>query len=127
MIDRLTSIPDRVKVGDERVMYEQPHWLAWSADRSDVTLQILPFDGPNIGCGRLSAPPRLMLDCGPAPRDAASAGQPPNGRYLAARKGARRLRIASRTITGAALGPGRSGEVIPKTTESHWSGGQREP
>ncbi len=108
-------------------MHEQPQRLAWTADRPDVTLQILPLDGPHIVCGELSAIPRFAPDDGPAPRAVATTGHPLNDLWPDGGKGPRRLRIAPRMIAGAALGPGRSGEVIPKTTESHWSGGQREP
>ena len=35
------------RVGDERVMHEQLRRLAQDADRPNVTLQILPLDGPH--------------------------------------------------------------------------------
>ena len=108
-------------------MCKQPQRLAWTADRPDVTLQILPLDGPQIVCGELSAIPRFVPDGGPASPDVANPGHSLNEFPLDGGSAAGLLRIAPGIPAGAALGPGRSGEVIPKTTESHWSGGQREP
>jgi hypothetical protein len=108
-------------------MYEQPQWLARPADRPDVPLQILPLAGPRTVCEALFAILRFVPDYDPASRDVPGTGVPPNDLSLGGGKGSCRLPIAPGMIAGTALGPGRSGEVIPKTTESHWSGGQREP
>jgi len=99
--------------------------LALSADRPDVVLQILAFEGPHTVLRELSA------DLGLAPgngvrQDAAGTRQFRNDITLGGRKYRHLRRITCQVLSKALPGPHRC-EVPPKTTESHWSGGQREP
>ncbi len=107
-------------------MNEQLQRLMRSADRPGVTLQIPVLDGPLTVLGELSA------NLGEPGSDAVhqdTAGT----RHLrndTSRGGGkeRYLRRMTRQVPAKALSrPHRCQEITPKTTESHWSGGQREP
>jgi len=108
------------------VMNERLQRLALSADRPDVVLQILAFEGPHTVLGKLSA--NLGLAPGNGVRqDAAGTRQFRNDITLGGRKHRHLRRITCQVLSKALPGPHRCKELTPKTTESHWSGGQREP
>lgn len=108
------------------VMNERLQRLALSADRPDVVLQILAVETPHTVLGKLSANPGSALGNG-VRQDAVGTMQFRNDITLGGRKN-RRPRRTTRTVLSKALpGPHRCKELTPKTTESHWSGGQREP
>lgn len=109
------------------VMNERLERLALSADRPDVVLQILAFEGPYTVLGELSANLGLAPGNEAVRQDAAGTGRfrknitPGGGKYRHLR------RITCQEASRALLGPHRCKELTPKTTESHWSGGQRVP
>jgi hypothetical protein len=108
-------------------MNEQLQRLASPAGRSSLTLQIRTFDVPPAVCGQLSAIPRFW-PCGEsARRGAARMGQLHNDPSPDGGKQARPHQVAVQMPARVSLSPGRCKELTPKTTESHWSGGQREP
>lgn len=125
MIDRLAMIPGYVKVGDERVMNEQPQWLARSADRPGERPQIVILARPFMALGELSA--NLGESGGVMPQDAAGTRNLGNAVPAADGHERSRRRITRQVIAKPLPGPHRCKEITPKTTESHWSGGQREP
>jgi hypothetical protein len=108
------------------VMNERLQRLALSADRPDVVLQILAFEGPHSVLGELSANPGLAPGNG-VRHDAAGTRQFRNDITLGGRKHRHLRRITCQVLSKALPGPHRCKELTPKTTESHWSGGQREP
>ena len=109
------------------VMNEQLQRLASPAGRSSLALQIRTFDVPPAARGQLSAilhfqPDGEVMRPGVARTRRLRNDPPPD--YG---KRARPHRIALRMPARVPLSPGRCNELTPKTTESHWSGGQREP
>jgi hypothetical protein len=109
------------------VMNEQLQRLALSADRPGLTLQILALAGPHPVCGELSAISRIEPDREAAGQDAVSTGRLANDFPLDGRKKRYLRRTTCLALAMAAFDLGRCQELTPKTTESHWSGGQREP
>jgi hypothetical protein len=108
-------------------MNEQLQGLASPAGRSSLTLQIRTFDVPPAARGQLCTILRFGPDGEAARQGAACIGQlhndpPPDGG-----KQGRPHRLALPMPVTVSLSPGRCKELTPKTTESHWSGGQREP
>jgi len=109
------------------VMNERPQRLALSADRPDVVLRVLVFDGPHTALGQLSANLGLAPGNGAVRQDAAGTWQFRNDITLGGRKHRCLRRITCQVLPKALPGPHRRKGLTPKTTESHWSGGQREP
>ncbi len=107
-------------------MYEQPQRLARTADRSNVSLQILPLGGPHPVSGELFAIFRFEADGEAVLLGAVSRGRLRNGLSLGAEETGRQ-RIVPGTPAEASPGPERSKERILKTAESHWPRAQREP
>ncbi len=109
------------------VMNEQLQRLALSADRPGLTLQILVLAGPHPVRGELSAIFGIEPDREAARHDAVSTRRLTNAFPLDGRK---KSCLHRTTCLAAAMAPfdlGLCQERTPKTTESHWSGGQREP
>jgi hypothetical protein len=106
-------------------MDEQPQWLVRSASRSGVTPQILILARPFTVFGELSASSGEP-GSGIARQDAAGRSLP-NGVSPADGNERSRRRISGQVIAKPLPGPRRCKEITPKTTESHRSGGQREP
>jgi len=109
------------------VLNEQLQRLALSADRPGLTLQILALAGPHPVCGELSAIPRIEPDREATRHDAVSTGRLANGFPLDSRKESYLHRATYLALAMAPFDLGRCQDLTPKTTESHWSGGQREP
>ena len=108
------------------VMNERLQRLALSADRPDVVLQILASETHTV-LGKLSANLGLAPGNGAVRQDAAGIRQLRNDITLGGRKHRHLRRITCQVLSKALPGPHRCKELTPKTTESHWSGGQREP
>jgi transcriptional regulator with XRE-family HTH domain len=115
------------RVGDEHVMHEQLQRLAQEADRPNVTLQILPLDGPHTVFVESFVIFRFGQDSEAALQDVVSTEHLRNDFSLEGEKETYLHWIAFQMLTRASLDPDRSKELILKTAESHWSGGQREP
>lgn len=109
------------------VMNEQLQRLTPPVCRPNVTLQILALGGPGLIRGEPSAILCLGPDRGAACQGVAGTGHLRNDHSPGGGKGAYPRRITCQVPAGALLGPHRCKELTPKTTESHWSGGQREP
>ena len=114
------------RVGDERVMYEQLLRLAQEADRPNVTLHILPLDGPHTVFVESFVIFRFEQDGEQALQDVVSTEHLRNDFSLEGEKETYLHWIAFQMLTRASLDPGQSKELILKTAESHWSGGRRE-
>ena len=115
------------RVGDEHVMYEQLQRLAQEADRPNVTLHILPLDGPHTVFVESFVIFRFEQDGEQALQDVVSTEHLRNDFSLEGEKETYLHWIAFQMLTRASLDPGQSKELILKTAESHWSGGQGEP
>jgi hypothetical protein len=114
--------PD-TQVGDELVMNEQLQRLASPVSLPALTLQIRARAVPQTARGQLCT----IFRCRPygkaARQGVASAGHLQN--HPTPDGGKRRL--ALRMPTGVPVSQGRRKEFTTRTTESHRSGGQREP
>jgi len=108
-------------------MNEQLQRLASPAGRSSLALQIRTFDVPPAARGQLSAIFRFGPDGETARQGPACMGPFHNDPSPDGGKQARPHRVAPAMPVTVSLSPGRRKELTPKTTESHWSGGQREP
>jgi hypothetical protein len=134
MIDSLVKIPD-TSGGLMSVTNEQRQLLRRSAHRPSVALQIHFPDGPHTGPGELSAILRFGPGSGAVRQGAAGTGHVPNSISLSGGnaislgggRAARPHRVMCQLPARALPGPRWCNELTPKTTESHWSGGQREP
>jgi transcriptional regulator with XRE-family HTH domain len=115
------------RVGDERVMHEQLQRLALEADRPNVTVQVLPLDGPHSVFAESFVIFRFDPDSDAGLKDVVSIEHLLNDFSLEGEKETYLHWIAFQMLTRTSLDPDRSKELILKTAESHWSGGQREP
>jgi len=115
------------RVGDERVMYEQLRRLKREADRPNVTLQILPLDGPHTVFVESFVIFRFEPDSEAALQDVVSTEHLRNNFSLEGEKETYLHWIAFQMLARASLDPDRSKELILKAAESHWSGGRQEP
>ncbi len=114
------------RVGDEHVMYEQLQRLAQEADRPNVTVQILPLDGPHTVFVESFVIFRFGEDGEPTLQDVVSTEHLRNDFSLEGEKETYLHWIAFQMLTRASLDPDRSKELILKTAQSHWPGGQQE-
>src|SRR5690348_13377968 len=101
--------------------------LAPSANRPNRTLQTLALDRAHTVCGELSAIIRSEPARKAARPGAVSIRRPRNDVPPHGGKEAHPYRITCRMPVRALHGSRRCKELTAKTTESHWSGGQREP
>jgi len=115
------------RVGDERVMYEQLQRLARDADRPDVTVHVLPLDGPHTVFAESFVIFRFDPDSDAGLKDVVSKEHLRTDFSLEGEKETYLHWIAFQMLTRSSLDPDRSKELILKTAESHWSAGQREP
>jgi hypothetical protein len=126
MINWLIKIPRYIRLAMS-VMNEQLQRLMPSAYQSDVSLQTLALDGPYAALAQLSANRRLERECGAARGDAGGRRRLQNHISPDGRNDACSRRITRPAPAQALPGLRWCNELTPKTTESHWSGGQREP
>jgi transcriptional regulator with XRE-family HTH domain len=116
------------RVGDEHVMHAQLQRLAREADRPNVTVQILPLDGPHTVFVESFVIFRFGEEGGePVLQDVVSTEHLLNDFSLEGEKETYLHWIAFQMLTRASLDADRSKELILKTAESHWSGGRTEP
>jgi transcriptional regulator with XRE-family HTH domain len=115
------------RVGDERMMYEQLQRLARDAGRPNVTVQVLPLDGPHTVFVESFVIFRFDPDSEAGLQDVVSTEHLRNDFSLEGEKETYLHWLAFQMLAKASLNPDRSKELILKTADSHWSGGQREP
>ena len=115
------------RVGNDRVMYEQLQRLVRDADRSNVTVQVLPLDGQHTVFAESFVIFRFDPDSDAGLKDVVSTEHLRNDFSLEGEKETYLHWVAFQMLTRAALDPDRSKELILKAAESHWSEGQREP
>ncbi len=115
------------RVGNEQVMYEQLQRLARDADRPNVTLQILPMDAGHTVFVESFVIFRFDPDSDAALQDMVSTEHLRSGFSMEGEKETYLHWVAFQMLARVSLDPDRSKELILKTAESHWSGGQTEP
>ena len=115
------------RVGDDNIMYEQLQRLARDADRPSVTVQVLPLNEPHPVFAESFVIFRFDADSDAGLKDVVSIEHLRNDFSLEGEKETYLHWVAFQMLTRAALDPDRSKELILKTAESRWSGGQREP
>jgi hypothetical protein len=115
----------RRRIGTDAVMYEQLRYLAETADRPNVTLQVLPLDAQHaalgesfviFGFGVDDAGDDAML------QDVVSTENMISGSTLEGERETYLYRIAFHQLSEASLDPAASKALILETAESYWSG-----
>ncbi len=109
------------------VVNEQVQRLTPSAGRPSRALQILALDGAHAVAGELSAIIRFGPDGAVVRQGEANVWRARNDFPLPGGKETGLCRITCQMPAKALPGSHRYKELTPKTTESNWSGGQREP
>ena len=110
------------RIGDDIVMYEQLQHLATISDRPNVTLQILPLDGPHRVFGESFVIFGFGADSDAMLQDVVATEHMRSGFTLEGERETYLHRIALQTLAEAALDPEASKALILKTAESRWSG-----
>jgi transcriptional regulator with XRE-family HTH domain len=113
------------RVGDDAVMYEQLHRLVREADRSNLTLHILPLDVQHRVFGESFVIFGFGTDENAMLQDVVSTEHLNSGFTLEGERETYLHRIAFQMLADAALDPVTSRELILETAESHWSGARR--
>jgi transcriptional regulator with XRE-family HTH domain len=116
----------RRRVGNEHVMYEQLQRLAREADRPNVTVQILPLDGPHTVFVESFVIFRFGPDSEAALQDVVSTEHLRNDFSLEGEKETYLHWLAFQMLAKASLDSDQSRDLIFKTAESHWSGSLRD-
>jgi hypothetical protein len=110
------------RIGSDLIMYEQLQRLARECDRPNVTLQILPLDGPHTVIGESFVLFSFEADGDPVLDDVVATEQMRSGFILEGERETHLHRVAFRTLAEAALSPADSKELIMDTAESRWAG-----
>jgi transcriptional regulator with XRE-family HTH domain len=113
------------RISDDRVMYEQLQRLAREADRSSLTLQILPLDAQHTVFGESFVIFRFGSDSDAMLQDVVSTEHLRNDFSLEGERETYLHRIAFQMLVAASLDPVSSRALILQTAESHWSGNRR--
>ena len=109
------------RIGNETVMHEQLQRLVQIADRSNVTLQILPLDAQHTVVGESFEIFGFGTDADAMLQDVVSTEAMRSGFILEGERETYLHRIAFQTLTDAALDPVASRALILETAQSHWS------
>ena len=113
------------RVGNDMVMYEQLQRLLREADRPNLILRILPLNAQHTVFGQSFVIFGFGPDSDAMLQDVVSAEHLRNGVSLQGERETYLHRIALDMLADASLDPDSSKELILKTAESDWSGGQR--
>jgi transcriptional regulator with XRE-family HTH domain len=113
------------RIGSDRVMYEQLLRLANECDRPNLTLQVLPLDGPHTVIGESFVLFSFEADGDPVLEDVVATEQMRSGFILEGERETHLHRVAFRTLAEASLSPDDSKQLIVETAESRWAGIRR--
>jgi transcriptional regulator with XRE-family HTH domain len=113
------------RIGDDVVMYEQLQHLAKVADRPNVSLRILPLDGPHQVFGESFVIFGFGADTDAMLQDVVATEHMRSGFTLEGERETYLHRIAFQTLAEAALDPEASKALILKTAESRWPGAKQ--
>jgi hypothetical protein len=106
-------------------MYEQLQRLAREATRPNLTLQVLPLDGPHTVFGESFVIFGFGDDSDAMLQDVVSTEQLRSGFILEGERETYLHRIAFQSLADAALDPATSKALILEIAETHWSGAQQ--
>ncbi len=110
------------RIGSDLTMYEQMQRLAKECERPNLTLQILPLDGPHTVIGESFVLFGFEADGEAVLQDVVSTEQMRSGFILEGERETHLHRVAFRTLTDAALSPADSKQLIMDTAEARWTG-----
>ncbi len=113
------------RIGSDLVMYKQLQHLVHEADRSNVTLQILPLDAQHPVFGESFVIFRFGLDEGAILQDVVCTEHLRNDFSVEGERETYLHRLAFQMLADASLDPASSRALILETAESHWSGIRR--
>jgi transcriptional regulator with XRE-family HTH domain len=110
------------RIGSDLVMYEQLQRLAAECDRPNLTLQILPLDGPHTVIGESFVLFGFESDGDAVLQDVVATEQMRSGFILEGERETHLHRVAFRTLIDAAFSPAETKQLILETAESRWAG-----
>jgi transcriptional regulator with XRE-family HTH domain len=110
------------RIGSDLVMYEQLQRLAKECERPNLTMHVLPLNGPHTVIGESFVLFGFEADGDAVLQDVVSTEQMRSGFILEGERETHLHRVAFRTLTEAALSPADSKQLILDTAESHWTG-----
>jgi transcriptional regulator with XRE-family HTH domain len=110
------------RIGSDLVMYEQLQRLAEECDRPNLTLQILPLDGPHTVIGESFVLFGFETDGDAVLQDVVATEQMRSGFILEGERETHLHRVAFRTLTDGAFSPAETKQLILEAAESRWAG-----
>lgn len=113
------------KIGSDLTMYEQLQHLAKECERDNLTLQVLPLDGPHTIVGESFVLFGFEADGDAVLQDVVSTEQMRSGFILEGERETHLHRVAFRTLTEAALSQEDSKQRILEIAEDYWTGSRR--
>jgi transcriptional regulator with XRE-family HTH domain len=109
------------RIGDEAVMYDQLKRLVKEADRTNLTLQVLPLDAQHVVFGESFVIFGFGQDADAMLQDVVSTEHLRSGFTLEGERDTYLHRIAFQMLSEAALDPVASRKLILETAETYWS------
>jgi transcriptional regulator with XRE-family HTH domain len=113
------------RIGSDATMYEQLQRLARECDRPNLTLQVLPLDGPHTVIGESFVLFGFEADGDAVLQDVVATEQMRSGFIIEGERETHLHRVAFRALTEAALTPAESRQMILDLAESLWTGRRR--
>jgi transcriptional regulator with XRE-family HTH domain len=113
------------RIGSDLTMYEQLQRLARECDRPNLTLQVLPLDGPHTVVGESFVLFGFEADGDAVLQDVVATEQMRSGFIIEGERETHLHRVAFRALTEAALSPAESKQMILDLAESLWTGRRR--
>jgi transcriptional regulator with XRE-family HTH domain len=113
------------RIGTDRTMYEQLQRLAKECERPNLTLQVLPLDGPHTVIGESFVLFGFEADGDAVLQDVVATEQMRSGFITEGERETHLHRVAFRALTEAALSPAESRQLILDLAESLWTGRSR--
>ncbi len=113
------------RIGSDVTMYEQLQRLARECDRPNLTLQVLPLDGPHTVIGESFVLFGFEADGDAVLQDVVATEQMRSGFIIEGERETHLHRVAFRALTEVALSPAESKQMILDLAESLWTGRRR--
>jgi hypothetical protein len=113
------------RIGSDLTMYEQLQRLARECDRPNLTLQVLPLDGPHTVIGESFVLFGFGADGDAVLQDVVATEQMRSGFIIEGERETHLHRVAFRALTEVALSPADSKSMILDLAERLWTGRSR--
>jgi transcriptional regulator with XRE-family HTH domain len=113
------------RIGSDITMYEQLQRLAKECDRPNLTLQVLPLDGPHTVIGESFVLFGFEAGGDAVLQDVVATEQMRSGFIIEGERETHLHRVAFRALTEVALSPAESKQMILDLAESLWTGRRR--